>query len=138
MKSLLLLLLLAPTVCLGQVYKFKAISTKMATFNGQEYVTNETHKVEFLVVINIDKQKINTYGKAEGDYDIIKTTSTETKDDGSVIKQFTAIDERGEKCTVALMIYSDSRKDQDQDGCVATLGVTQGNILLVFYLKKDD
>lgn len=138
MKPLLIFLFI-PLLGTSQVYKFKAYATKVATFNGKEYVNNEVSKVNILVVVNLDKQKIKTFGKSEGDYDLIKLQEQETQDDGSVMTTYEAVDNDGTKCLIKFNIYSDLRKRQNtEDAGIANLGICIGDALLLFYLRKDD
>lgn len=139
MKSMLLTLLLTPALANSQVYKFKTFLTKLAEYNGSEYINKETNKVSILVVVNLDKNKIQTYGETPGDYDLVSHSAIETQSDGSTETSYKAIDGRGDKCNIRLVVFGPGkRKANEETGAVASLGIDYNPVLLVLYLKKDD
>jgi len=139
MKNFLFIfLLILPLYSFPQVYKLKVFRTKLAFFDGEDWKTKGVNETSFLAVINLDKDKIQTYGKKFGDYDIIKIKKSEVDEDGGVFAMFDGIDENGENCAITLSIFSEKIKIQSEDGAIASLGIRYGDRLLVFYMKKDD
>lgn len=88
---------------------------------------------DILVVFNIDKGKINTYGEKELNFDIVKTFDKYPNANGDDIFSYTAVDEEGNKCKVMVTIFH-----QPENGHVATLRIIYKYGSLIFRLKKDE
>lgn len=136
-KWLLCFCLFSPAALSGQVYKMKVYKTILSEYDGKEWKEKETNKVEFLAVLNFDKDKIRTYGKEYTDFDVVKTKSKEIKENGDVVSLFEAIDQKGRECELTFYLFS--KKRQDEEGSpVASFAVRYEEILLIFYMKKDE
>ena len=129
------LLCLFSYICHSQVYRLRAFSTHVAILNdnGDEiskpdlWVESET-----VVVINMDKYKIHTYGQKETDIDL--TDKIETRDEKDKISfDYTGVDEDGEKCRITVVVYKTGQKH------VATLIVMHINMKMavIYRLQKD-
>lgn len=135
MKYLLIFLLcLMGPLSYGQVYKLKTFQSFFKKSTDKHHLReDEWNDVDFLAVINIDKNKINTYGKEEGDYDLVKFNWKDKNEQGDNYWDWDAIDEKGEKCEILLVVFADKSGKH-----IATLTFIYpaGSILL--RLKKDD
>ena len=140
MRVFLLSLLLAPLLVIGQVLKFRAVKTQLSEYNGKKFVTTERHDANFLVVWNLDNDKVQTYGNAFGDYDIVRKTRQWKDSALNTYAELQAIDSAGKKCLITLIIYGQRGITQNRDnGCIATLIVEYSEKgMLFFYLKKDE
>lgn len=139
MKKILIILFFFPSLVHGQVYKLRAYQTKLAEWNGVDYIKKEVNNVDILVVVNLDKDRIQTYGKVEGDFDIIQRVRQDNDDDGGITSEYKAIDQKGTKVQITLFIYGPAqRKQNEQFGGIGNMGVLYGDTLLLYYLKKND
>ena len=120
-------------VSYSQVYKFKAYQTYVREDLSKDIDPAKWNTVDFLVVVNLTKNKINTYGNKEGDYDLIKLTDDYTTKGGDRIITYTAVDEDGEKCTIQIIRYKDA-----DISAAATIVIQYHSGELAFRVKKDD
>jgi len=115
----------------GGVFKFKAFETSLWNPNSKSEI--EWTKTDFLVVLNYDSRKLNTYGKEEKDINLIKDKNDYIDKDGSQWISYIGIDESGKKCTVSIEIFKKSGEDYH----IATLFIDYPEFTLTFRLKKN-
>jgi hypothetical protein len=135
MKLILITALFSlPLFSYSQAFKFKAFQTywKPAT-QTRPIREDDWNDADILVVINIDKYKVKTFGRKQGDYDIIKLYDPVINDNGDKVLPLDAVDEDGDKCSILLTIFKDQSNPH-----VATLGVFYSYGSLNFRLKKDE
>lgn len=138
MKALLIVAVCLPCFTIAQVLKVKAYSSLAAHYDKGTFVSGKTLKVNFLVVIDFDNDKIKLYGEGEGDFDIVKHDSSWIIND-IAYSRYTAIDARGKNCEITVVSYSEAqRKSAQQEGAIGTVSIRYGEELLILYLKKDD
>ena len=113
----------------SQVYKFKAYQSCLSRHSDKTIKESEWNNVDILIVINIDKKKINTYGEKEGDYDILKIESDEIMKDSTMMLTYSAIDEDGEKCKIYTFKYKDGKR---------TMVFEYPEIELAFRIRKNN
>jgi hypothetical protein len=113
------------------IYKFKAFETAV---NNNLYPNAEPqwYEVNFLVVVDIGRQKVHTYADQEKDIDLIDTKPSYISADGSLVLEATGIDESGVKCQVVLKIFKDASSDHR-----ATLMIIYSDVTEFFRLKWD-
>lgn len=138
MKTIVIgiLIILSTTQAYGQVYKFKAFNTYFKYYdeNLKPISTQDSISVDFLVVMNFTKNKINTYGKQEGDMDLIETIEDTTDAEGNVERLYNAIDQFGEKCQVHMKFF----KSGHESDCVMFYYYATPGVAMVYRLKKDN
>jgi len=119
----------------SQVYKYKAFNTYFKYFDetGKAIRTSDSISVDFLVVFNFPKNRINTYGKQEGNMDLISTLEDTTDQDGNVERIYTGIDQFGEKCEVHMKFY----KAGYESDCILYYYYATPGVSMVYKLKKD-
>lgn len=88
---------------------------------------------DFLVVFNFDKNKVNTYGKTKGDFDIIKYVSNDTDEQGNVNWKLELLDEKAEKCTSEISFFKNSPNFH-----IGTFTLYYPYEQIFFRLKKDE
>jgi hypothetical protein len=116
----------------SQVYKFRAFQSYFRP-SDQTRPTSEDdwNKVDILVVLNFDKNKVTTFGNKEGDYDFISQNETYRNSNNDKVLSYQTIDGEGEKCTIEITIFN------DQSGIhVATLSCIYPFGSINFRLKK--
>lgn len=118
----------------AQVYKFRAFQTHVTEPSDGGKRGNEISwdSTNILVVINLAKQKIKTYGQAEGDYSILESKSVRQAD-GYDWLIYSVVDEDGEKCTAKLLLFP-----RTDDMHVANLVVVYPKNEIIFRLRKDE
>ncbi len=134
MKYLLLIgLFIYSSLSYCQVYKFKAFQSK-----AEDYSIKNKHKewedVDILIVLNLDKKKLYTYGESNAIMDLVNL-KTYYDDNGDYWREYDGIDQIGRQSKIQFLIY----KDQSGDHC-ATLFINyeEYTFLIIFRLKKDD
>lgn len=118
----------------SQVFKFKAFETYQRN-NGDMKSVSEADWIhtDFLVVANLDKDKINTYGQTKGDFDIMKYISNDTDEDGNTVWKLELLDGKAEKCTAEMTFFKNSPNFH-----VGTLTLYYPYEQIFFRLKKDE
>ena len=121
----------------AQVYKYKAFTTYFSVYddNGNYLRRDDSITVDFLVVLNMDKRKITTYGKKEGNVDLVSEVTSKDDKRGNTWLQYDGIDDFGEKCIVQIEIFKDQSTGHK---CNLFFDYPKMNEAMVFYLKKDD
>jgi hypothetical protein len=135
MKRLIVLLVLfGGLTSYAQVYKFRAFQTYGDNSKGARTIMESDYsKVDFLVVINLDKNRINTYGEKPYQFDIVKAFEPfKNKSDDDVLK-YNAVDTDGDECNLTVVIF----KNQEAMH-TATLIVSYPSFDVHFRLKKND
>lgn len=87
-----------------------------------------------LVVINMDKLKIQVYGETETDIDLANRTDPQ-QDSVKYIFGFTGVDQSGEKCNVKVLVFkADGQKH------VANLIILYPSMKMatIYRLKQDN
>jgi hypothetical protein len=141
MKNIItLLFLLCGSIIKAQsdessIYKFKAFETTSYTKAEKTNDDLEWSKTDILVVVNLEKDKVFTYGKREKNIDLIKDKGSYTDENGDYWINYTGVDEDGDKCGVSLKIF---KKSESYNSHIATLFIEYADFKLVFRLKKDD
>ena len=122
----------------SQVYKLRAYSAKSAHSDGVKFVYDSSRSVNFLVVLNMDKDKIQLYGANESEYDVIKRDSSRIDEKGMGWDYFHAIDSKGEKCRIVLLAYGDIQKKQASEvDAFGSLSIQYDSYMVIFYLKNN-
>lgn len=135
-KIIVLAILISFTYsCEAQVYKFKAFNTYFKYYDegGNPIKTGDSVSVDFLVVMNFAKNKINTYGKQEGNMDLVETIEDITDVEGNIERIYNGIDQFGEKCQVYMKFY----KSGHESDCIMFFYYTGPGVAMVYRLKKD-
>ena len=116
----------------NQVYKFKAFQTSF--YNNSSSSSNDIswNNTDILVVINLDKNKIQIYAKKTVDLDLLESSSNEDAD-GNTILSYSAIDEDGIKCRVNVRIFKDQSGKHK-----ATLIIKYSDISVAYRLMSDE
>lgn len=112
MKKIIFLsvLLLLSSPINAKVFKFKAFSTAVFFTDGHEPIKNED--VNILVVLDMDKLKLNIYAEKEGNIDIIEVQSAFVDNDNIDHFKFKGVDNDGYKCDVELLLFINRTTDQ--------------------------
>ena len=132
--SLSIFLLLSSFSSHSQVYKFKAFQTCVRTpDDARDIEETDWNKTDILVVINIDKGKIKTFGNKQGDYDIISVDETVKNNRGDNVVPYIAVDDEGNKCRIEVTIFNDQSGKH-----TATMNVIYPKVNIVFRLKRDE
>ncbi len=106
-----LLFLFTAIICNAQnhIYKFRVkeafYSDSLGTMETPIWKSYPDGK-DILVVYDIDKKKINGYGKEIQDLSIIKQSTLSDKTKGWAMDNMTCIDQSNRKCDVSLIIYT--------------------------------
>lgn len=97
-----LCLLFISEVVSAQVYKLRSTSLSIRYKEGSISKTkwSEPEEASVLIVLNVDKDRVNIYSKEPQEYDIIKAYDKTTDSDGDDIYRFVCIDQDGVKCTM--------------------------------------
>lgn len=135
MKYLLMGLLSLYSLCgYTQVFKYKAFETYHRNNGDYKDVSEkEWINTNFLVVLNFDKDKINTYGQTKGDFDIIKYIGNDLDDSGNIVWKLDLLDKQGEKCTAEVTFFKHSPSFH-----VGTMTLYYPYEQIFFRLKKDE
>ena len=136
-KTLLTLIICLPTFTYGQVYKMRIYRTVLSEYENNDWKVKETNTVNFIGVVDFNNDKIKTYGEEKTDYDLVKLKSKDLKENGDMVSVFDAVDKNGKDCSITFYLFSKERQKKE-DAPVASFGVRYGELLLVFYMKKDD
>ncbi|HEV3413394.1 MAG TPA: hypothetical protein VG101_13010 [Puia sp.] len=118
----------------SQVYKFRCFQTYGDKTKGERPIMESDYtNVDFLVVVNLDKLRINTYAEKPFQFDIVKTFEpTKNKSDDDVLS-YKAIDNDGDECKLTVVIF------KNQEGKhTATLIISYSTFDVHFRLKKND
>jgi hypothetical protein len=120
----------------SQVYKYKAFNTYFKYFdeNGNAIKISDSISVDFLVVMNFEKSRINTYGKQEGNMDLIKCLEDTVDEEGNISRIYTGVDQSGEKCQVQMKFY----KGLHESDCILFYYYATPGVAMVYKLKKDN
>jgi hypothetical protein len=122
----------------SQVYKFKAFQTYFDETNGKRKVLEtEWSDVNFLVVINVDKDKIDTYGKKEEHIDIVQTYAPTKDANGNDFLSYTGVDDDGDKVRIEVTLFTRTEANKDNPH-IATLVLVYPLGSILFRLKKND
>ena len=130
----LLAILLSLFYCAGysQVYKFRAFQTAM-TESDKFNAILKWNDANLLVVINLDKDKIQIYAKNTVDIDLLGGSKGWLDADSNAWAQYDGIDESGQKCLVQWEVYKDQTGRHN-----STLIITYGDGDLIYRLKKPE
>ena len=132
--SLTILSLFFASVTLSQVTKFRTTSLSMKTKNERTKQWNkwsEPEKVDVLITIDIENNRIKIFSKGEQVYDIIQYYEKETDNEGDETLQFQCVNEDGLKCFVRFVVLN-SREGKRQ------LYVDFADIMWVYNIYKLD
>jgi hypothetical protein len=130
-KIITILLCLLSFNCIAQsVYKFRCFESNLSS--KYEYSKKvKWESTDFLVVINLDADKIDTYANSEMHIDLVDKLETVTKND-YVEFNYQGVDEEGLRCVVSVIVY----KDQDNNH-KATLKISYSDYVFTFRLMKN-
>jgi hypothetical protein len=116
----------------SQVYKFRAFQTAMSG-SDKSNSTLKWNEVNLLVVINLNKDKIQIYAKNAVDIDLLEGSKGWFDADSNAWAQYSGVDESGQKCSIQWEVY------KDQTGRhTSTLILTYSDGELVYRLKKPE
>jgi hypothetical protein len=115
----------------SQVYKFRAFQTAIIDINNND--TLKWNDADILVVINLDKSKIQIYAKHPVDIDIISAGKGSKDDDGNAWGTYDAVDEEGAKCLVQWEVFKDQSGRHN-----STLFIIYKDGRLIYRLKKPE
>jgi hypothetical protein len=130
-KLLLTLLFLYSSSGFSQVIKYKAILFETDRFNNKKIDPPDRSQCNFLVVINLDKSKIQLYSNKYQDFDIVKVGKIVKTDEGNDIHQFSCVDIDGEQCILGYALIT------RRDSFDATLLIEYEKTTYQYYLKND-
>lgn len=132
--ALLYLLLFISTISFGQVYKYKAFQGAHIRDMSHVISDSDYKDMDILIVINLDKKKIKTYGQRELEMDIIDFSHPVTDKDGNQILKMKAVNQEGEDVTAIFKLFSDNTGIN-----IASLAVIfkEGDFL-IYRLKNND
>lgn len=116
----------------SQVHKFRIFQSSAREPNkvipDKEIKWNE---VDLLLVVNLDRQKIQVYSSVEQEYDIIKKDSEDLNEEKTFFTTYSVVDKDGNKCELKLVVF-----DKSTDKHIGTLAVKYTNVELVYRFKK--
>ena len=136
MKYIMLgIISLYSTLSYSQVYKLKAIDSRLEEYDdkGKDTSTRDWVESGILVVVDLTKDKVKTYGEQEGDFDLIKLKNRYTDIQGNESAIFSAIDRDGKKCEIELIAFKDKEAVN-----YLNLVFKYPKTSLILRLKKDD
>jgi hypothetical protein len=133
--------LIIATLCLfghisySQVYKMKAIDSRLEEYDkfGKDTSTRDWEQSGILVVVDLTNDKIKTYGKTPGDFDLIKLKNRYIDIQGNESAIFSAIDGEGKKCEIDLIAFKDKEATN-----YLNLVLKYPKMALILRLKKDE
>ena len=121
----------------AQVYKFKAFETFFDSedTSSKIFADKNWDTVDFLVYVNIDRHKIETFGKKELHLQISETLEEETNADRDEILKYYAFDNNGfgDKVGVTLVLFKNREHRQ-----IATLILKYPSGTFHFRLRQND
>lgn len=129
----ILIWLLCICSCFGhsQVYKFRAFQTAIIdNSNNDKLKWNEE---DLLVVINLEKSKVQIYAKHTVDIDLISNGEESKDDDGNIWGKYDAIDGDGVKCLIKWEVFKDQKGRHN-----STLFIIYKDGRLIYRLKKPE
>lgn len=97
------------TVAYGQVTKYRTTSVSIKTknkSNNQWTKWSEPEKVNVLITVDIENNRIKIFSKKDQIYDIIQYNDKETDDDGDDVLQLLCVNEDGLKCNVRFVVLN--------------------------------
>lgn len=96
------------------VLKYKAIGLATAPVVEGKIKTpfTEEKEISVLVVINLNKGKIDIYSPKEQHFDIISYEPADSSNPSFVNYEFTCVDQDGDKCSVFLIMPKDNTYEQ--------------------------
>ena len=122
------------SLCHAQVYKFKAFETYLDRSKGKVSIEEaDYHQVDLLVVINMDKNKICTYGDKPYQFDIVKLSNAFKNDNGDDVLPYKAVDNDGDECDINVVFFQNREAKH-----IATMVISYEHFDVYFRLKKDD
>jgi hypothetical protein len=86
-----------------------------------------------LVVVNLDKKKIKTYGDSAANYDIIMLNNPIKNKNNDVVLAFHTVDNDGDECDISLTVFKEHNPDH-----WATMRIKNEIADIVLRLKKED
>jgi len=112
MKRLFLFLSLSllSAVCYAEVIKLQTTAFSMKLYNEKTDTWGDWSEWEgssMLVVINLDKERIDIYSPKPQQYDIYKYDGETDDGSGGTVNKFSCIDSEGLKCGIRLRSSSD-------------------------------
>ncbi len=111
MRKFLLLfaMLLSLSVVYADVYKFQSTSLAYKYLDTDGYWTDWSswESTSVLIVINLDKDRINIYSKTPQEYDIYDYEDRTYDKDGGETLKFQCVDADGLRCGVRLRVDKD-------------------------------
>lgn len=121
----------------AQVEKYKAFNTFFLIYDtaGAIIDTQDSISVDLLVVMNWPKSKINTYGKREGNMDLIQKLASKIDEYGDRYVRYEGVDQDGEKCMVQWVIYKIPFNGSDG---TLSFYYPKPNVSMVYRMKRND
>ncbi len=110
-RFLFIALLFSSLFAHSQVYKYNAteFSVRVAE-RGYWGEWSEWEPVKILIVLNLEKERIEIYSKTPQEYDIVEVLGTESDEkDGDSIR-FLCVDEDGLRCNIRIRVQLDGTK----------------------------
>lgn len=134
MRLILILSLFISSVAHGQVYKFRAFESMIVhnDKNGDFVSADPWGTCNILIVINIDKSKLQIYSEQHQDFDMVKDLSHYKDASNNSWTKFSAVDAEGINCILRYIFFENSNSEH-----VATVYVEYANFIIVYRLKKD-
>lgn len=123
---------LSINTAIGQVYKFKAFNGyvgKSTLLTSDPYWTD----CNILVVVNLDKEKVQIYSKTTQEYDLVGMKKSYEDENGHHWLVYSAVDNSGNKCELDLKIFKDKAPEH-----FATLILLYSDCTIAYRLKKND
>jgi hypothetical protein len=136
MKYLLMgILSLNGLLAYSQVYKYKAIDSRLEEYNqqGKDTSTRDWEESGILVVVDLTNEKIKTYGEAPADFDLIHQKNRFTDIQGNETVVFSAVDTKGKKCEIEIIAFKDKEAVN-----FLNLVIRYSKMALILRLKKDE
>lgn len=129
-------LLAAFLTCDAQVVKYRCYASKLNRVdrNGNEIENPDWKKSDILVIVNLDRKKINTYGEVPGNYDLLGNVVTKIGKDNNYYFFYDAIDKDGDKCKIVIKTFA-IRNDEN---CNLVIGVIYPFGKLTLKLRSND
>lgn len=114
----------------AQVVKYKAVIFTTLKYKGEDVKPPLQGACDFLVVLNLNKLKINLYSNKEQEFDIVKKGEV-IKGNKVITHQYSCVDSDGEKCLVGFGVY------EEGNAYSAALIVDYGETVYAYYMKDD-
>lgn len=87
----------------SQIYRFRSFKTAYTTDDNS---TPEWEINKVLIIFDLDRDKVNTYGKDKGEY-TLRSKNTDKDDNGNSVIKYNATDEDGDICKITFVIFKE-------------------------------